>query len=86
MLNNMKTKRLLCLAVFIAGLLSPLAWAASQPRISADEAAARVQQEYGGRILAVETQQQNGKTFYRIKVLTGKGVVRVVRIKAGSRQ
>ena len=56
------------------------------PRISADEAAARVQRQYGGRILAVETLQKNGKTFYRIKVLTRKGIVRVVRIKAGSRK
>ena len=50
--------------------------------ISADEAAARVQSQYGGRILAVETLQRNGKTFYKIKILTRKGVVRVVRINA----
>ena len=60
-------------------------YAAASPYISADEAAARVQRQYGGRILAVETRQRNGKTFYRIKVLTRKGVVRVVRINAGSR-
>ena len=60
--------------------------AAPSPHISADEAAARAQQQYGGRILAVETRQRNGQLFYRIKVLTRKGVVRVVRIKAGSRQ
>jgi uncharacterized membrane protein YkoI len=54
--------------------------------ISADEAAARVQRQYGGRILAVETRQRNGQVFYRIKVLTRKGIVRVVRVKAGSRQ
>ena len=59
---------------------------AAAPRISADEAAASVQRQYGGRILAVETRQQNGQVFYRIKVLTRKGVVRVVRIRAGSRQ
>jgi uncharacterized membrane protein YkoI len=58
---------------------------APSPRISADEAAARVQRQYGGRILAVETQQQNGEIFYRIKVLTRKGVVRIVRVKAGTR-
>jgi uncharacterized membrane protein YkoI len=60
--------------------------AAPSPRISADEAAARVQRQYGGRILAVETRQRNGEVFYRIKVLTRKGVVRVVRINAGSRR
>lgn len=85
MLNNMKAKHLFYLAILIASLLSPLAWAAPRAVISADEAAARVQQEYGGRILAVETQQQNGKTFYRIKVLTRKGIVRVVRVRAGNR-
>ena len=60
-------------------------YAAASPYISADEAAARVQRQYGGRVLAVETRQRNGKTFYRIKVLTRKGVVRVVRINAGNR-
>ena len=60
--------------------------AAPSRRISADEAAARVQQEYGGRILAVETVQRNGEIFYRIKVLTRKGVVRVVRIRAEPRR
>ena len=60
--------------------------AAPSQHISADEAAARVQQQYGGRILAVETRQRNGEVFYRIKVLTRKGVVRVVRINAGSRR
>ena len=54
--------------------------------ISADEAAARVQRQYGGRILAVDTRQRNGQVIYRIKVLTRKGVVRVVRVKAGRRQ
>jgi len=55
------------------------------PRISADEAAAKVQRQYGGRIIAVETQQQNGNVFYRIKILTRKGIVRVVQVKAGNR-
>ncbi|NNG14074.1 MAG: hypothetical protein HKM22_02845 [Gammaproteobacteria bacterium] len=59
--------------------------APSQP-ISANEAAARVQRQYGGRILAIDTRQRNGQVIYRIKVLTRKGVVRIVRIKAGSRQ
>jgi uncharacterized membrane protein YkoI len=60
--------------------------AAPSQNISADEAAARVRQQYGGRILSVETRQRNGEVFYRIKVLTRKGVVRVVRINAGSRR
>ena len=60
--------------------------AAPVPRINADEAAAQVQRQYGGRIISVETRQRNGSAFYRIKILTRKGVVRVVRINAGSRQ
>lgn len=71
---------------FSRPVLSERTAANSAPRISADEAAAKVQREYGGRILAVETLQQNGLTVYRIKVLTRKGVVRVVRIDAGSRR
>jgi len=58
---------------------------ALSPRISADEAAAKVQRQYGGRILAVETLQRNGEIVYRIKILTRKGIVRVVMVKAGSR-
>lgn len=83
MLKDMKTKRILCLVILATSLFSHTLWA--DAAISANEAATRVQQEYGGRILAVETQQQNGQTFYRIKVLTRKGIVKVVRINAGSR-
>jgi len=55
---------------------------AQNQTISPGEAAARVQQEVGGRILSVETIQRKNKTFYRIKVLTRKGVVRVMRVNA----
>ncbi|WP_126456633.1 PepSY domain-containing protein [Sulfuriflexus mobilis] len=58
----------------------------TRPAISSNEAAARVQRQYGGRILAVETLQHNGQVFYRIKLLTRQGVVRVVRVDAGSRR
>lgn len=59
---------------------------AGKPYVSPDEAAARVQRQHGGRILAVETLQRNGQTFYRIKLLTRKGVVRVIRVNAGNRR
>jgi len=55
---------------------------AQNKNIDSGEAAARVQKKLGGRILSVETLQRNGKTFYRIKILTRKGVVRVVRVNA----
>jgi len=81
---------LLCLLLFT----SPIAFShADRPHwqggllakndlISPNEAAARVQQKLGGRILAIETLQGKNKTFYRIKILTGKGVVRVIKINA----
>ena len=50
--------------------------------IGAGEAAARVQKKLGGRILSVETFQRKGKTFHRIKVLTRKGIVRIIRVNA----
>ncbi len=54
-------------------------------RISASEAAARVQRRVGGRILAVETvQARGGRYYYRIKILTRRGEVRVYRVDAGS--
>lgn len=57
--------------------------AQSQGRgISANEAANRVQQSLGGRILAVITVQKKGRTFYRVKILTARGVVKVVNVDA----
>ena len=50
--------------------------------VSPNEAAERVREKLGGRILAIETIQREKKTFYRIKILTGKGVVRVIRVNA----
>ncbi|NOX51047.1 MAG: hypothetical protein GXP16_11020 [Gammaproteobacteria bacterium] len=55
-----------------------------QHGIGPGEAASLVQHKLGGRILAVETLHRNGKTFYRIKILTRKGVVRVVRVNAAN--
>lgn len=57
---------------------------AKNDRLSPNEAAARVQGELGGRILAIETIQRKGKTFYRIKILTGRGVVRVINVNANT--
>ena len=55
---------------------------AQKQTIGSGEAAARVQKKLGGRILSVETLQRKGKTFHRIKILTRKGVVRVIRVNA----
>jgi len=61
-----------------AGLL------AKNSQLSPNEAATRVQKKLGGRILAIETIQRKKKTFYRIKILTGKGVVRVIMVNANT--
>lgn len=51
--------------------------------MSRDEAAARAQQQTGGRVLAVEETQRDGRKVFRVKVLTPSGDVRVVEIVAG---
>lgn len=50
-----------------------------------DQAAARVQQSTGGRVLAVEAAERNGQPVYRVRVLTPSGEVRVVIVEAGAR-
>lgn len=52
-----------------------------RPRLSASEAAARVQASEGGRILSVET-VGNGSA-YRIKVLNRHAQVKVIVVDAG---
>jgi len=61
-----------------AGLL------AKNSQLSPNEAAARVQAKLGGRILAIETIQRKKQTFYRIKILTGRGIVRVIMVNANT--
>jgi hypothetical protein len=50
------------------------------PRISASEAAARVQASEGGKILSVET--VNSGNAYQVKVLNRRGQVRVFTVDA----
>ncbi len=81
-MNILKTS-LLCLLLFTTQANISLA-SPNQHGISPGEAASRVQHQLGGRILAVETIHRKGKTFYRVKVLTRKGVVRVIRVNAAN--
>lgn len=60
-------------------LVSPLVFA-----IDRDEAATRVQQSTGGRVLAVDASTKNGDPVYLVRVLTPDGEVRVVVIDATS--
>jgi len=90
-MKHFKTS-LLCLVLLAAPMATihagPGNWhgglLAQNNQLSPGEAAARVQKRLGGRVLAVETIQGKDNTFYRIKILTGKGVVRVIKVDANS--
>lgn len=68
----------LCLALIASLLVAEPAFAA---RISRDEAVVRAQKATGGgRVLAIDKIERNGQEVYRVKVLTGKGEIRVVLV------
>ena len=56
----------------------------AQKSISAEEAAALVQAQTGGRILAVKLTRVQGRAVYRIKVLTPDGEVRIYYVDAAT--
>lgn len=56
------------------------AWA----EVSRDEAAATVQRASGGRVLAVDRTDHDGRAVWRVKVLTAKGEVKVILVDATS--
>jgi len=47
---------------------------------NASEAAALVKSRSGARVLGVRTQGQGARTSYRVKIITPKGLVRVVTV------
>ena len=65
-------------ALFI--LVAAPAWA----DISRDDAAAAAQRVASGRVLSVDTTEADRRPVWRVKVLTGKGEVRVILIDAAS--
>ena len=71
--------QLLCAALVA---LSAPAWAA----LSQDDAAAVAQRATGGRVLSVERAESGGRPAWRVKVVTGRGEVRVILIDAGTGQ
>jgi len=87
--------RLLCV-LLLAGPLAQPAQAAGwghvriadrggeRAGISLDEAASRVADATGGRVLAANRVDVDGRPLYRIKVLTPRGVVRVLWVDPGS--
>lgn len=66
--------RTLTCALLLAAVLP--AWAAA----SRDDAAAVAQRETGGRVLAVERAEVDGRAVWRVKVITARGDVRVILV------
>jgi len=62
----------------------PAATAANNNGTTLDEAVKRMKAKPGVRVLAAERVTKDGKTFYRIKILTGDGRVKYVWIDPGS--
>jgi hypothetical protein len=71
--------RALCAGLALA---TGVAWA----DLSRDDAAASAQRMTGGRVLSVEKAQSGNRPVWRVKVLTGKGEVRVILIDAATGQ
>jgi len=67
------------IATLLLGVSVPV-WA----EVSRDAAASLAQQASGGRVLAVEKLERQGQIFWRVKVLTAAGEVRVVLVDAAS--
>jgi len=65
------------LALSVA-LVAPSVWA-----LDRDQAAAQVQKSTGGRVLAVERGERDGRPVFRVRVLTPSGEVRVVVVESG---
>jgi uncharacterized membrane protein YkoI len=63
------------ISAFLLALATP-AWA----DVSRDDAAAMVQKSSGGRVLAVDRTDREGRPVWRVKVLTPQGEVKVVLI------
>jgi len=66
---------------FIAALCCTLmlAWTApAWAALSRDDAASMAEKSSGGRVLSVEKTNQDGRTYWRVKVVTPKGEVKVM--------
>jgi uncharacterized membrane protein YkoI len=74
----MKTMTSLLMAICLT--LALPAWA----EVSRDAAAATAQQVSAGRVLSVEKTQQQGRTVWRVKMLTTQGEVKVILVDAAT--
>lgn len=50
--------------------------------LSPGEAAARARSVYPGRVLSIKRVRSGGRIYYKVKILTGRGAVRVVFVDA----
>lgn len=64
----------------IPGWNKPLRVPVQKQGVSREEAAKKVKQRYGGKILAVSEAKKDGRAAYRVKGLTGKNQVYVVYV------
>lgn len=79
---RLRTLRLGWLAL-LAGICAVLGVSAATAReITVQEAVAQAQREADGKVLSVQTLTVGKRKFYRIKVLTHDGQVRIVQVAA----
>lgn len=70
----------------IVCLILLLSWLpASVFAITLDEAARKAARQYDAKVLSARTIQQGNKRIHEIKVLTKKGVVKIVRVPDNSK-
>ena len=70
---------MILISAFLMAMALPV-WA----DVSRDDAATVAQQVSGGRVLAVEKTEREGRPVWRVKVLTPQGEVKVILIDAAS--
>ncbi|QNM95824.1 PepSY domain-containing protein [Chitinimonas koreensis] len=71
-------------AIVWLGSLMLLAATPAWADVSRDEAATVAQRMTGGRVLSVDRTERDGRTVWRVKVVTGQGEVKVIYIDAAS--
>lgn len=69
--------RKLLIAIILAVTLTASAWA-----ITLEEAARQVANQYDARVVSAHTVERDGRRLHVIRIVTGDGVVRTVRVPA----
>ena len=73
-MNLLSVRKLACAAFIALASLPAIA------QVSRDDAAAVAQRATGGRVLAVDRIDADGRAVWRVKVVTARGEVRVVLV------